>query len=72
MGLHQLLERIVKINYAGNEKSCIFDKQYKTMKNTMDKQTEQFYQEALKQFKGDEKAMMEYFKKVLDYQKNKK
>ena len=42
------------------------------MKNTMDKQTEQFYQEALKQFKGDEKAMMEDFKKVLDYQKNKK
>jgi hypothetical protein len=50
----------------------IFVKQYHTMKNTIDKQTEQFYQEALKQFKGDEKAMMEYFKKVLDYQKNKK
>ena len=40
------------------------------MENNMDKQTEQFYQEALKQFKGDEKAMMEYFKKVLEYQKN--
>ena len=36
------------------------------MKDKMDKQTEQFYQEALKQFKGDEKAMMEYFKKNLN------
>ena len=42
------------------------------MKNKMDKETKQFYQECLKQFSGNEKEMMEYFKKVLEYQKNKK